>query len=374
MSINRHNYEEYFILYMDNELSSDERRMVELFVQENPDLKEELELLEQFKLQPDQSIQFVHKQDLLKENGEALITGNNYEEWLVLYTDNELNPTQRLKVETYIAANPYVAGELALFQKTKLLPEPLVFAQKQSLYRSEEKVRLISFKWWRAVAAILIVALGLTTVLMVNNKKGDAGTTAGINPVKTDNETPAVTKETQSAQKRNDKAENDTELKNEVAIPNREKITTAPYQQAVANNNTTTVPKENKKKDTQKQILPVVNNNDVPVVVDISNKQDNNLPKPVQNPFVNNQKEDKAIAQNDMPPVKTNDNISATKEVVTSETTQPSDYVLASNDGKKNKNRGIFRKIARTFEKRTNIDPTEDGDRLLVAGFTIKMK
>jgi anti-sigma factor RsiW len=40
MKIDRHNYEEYFILYMDNELSSDDRGQVEEFIQKNPDLKE----------------------------------------------------------------------------------------------------------------------------------------------------------------------------------------------------------------------------------------------------------------------------------------------------------------------------------------------
>ena len=33
MKLNRNNYEEYFILYMDNELDSDDRREVEAFVQ-----------------------------------------------------------------------------------------------------------------------------------------------------------------------------------------------------------------------------------------------------------------------------------------------------------------------------------------------------
>ena len=53
MNINHHNYEEYFILYMDNELGSDARRMVEAFVQQHPELKGELDLLLQYKLVPD---------------------------------------------------------------------------------------------------------------------------------------------------------------------------------------------------------------------------------------------------------------------------------------------------------------------------------
>ena len=51
MSINRHNYEEFFILYLDNELSSEHRRQVELFVEQHPDLGEELQLLEQTRLE-----------------------------------------------------------------------------------------------------------------------------------------------------------------------------------------------------------------------------------------------------------------------------------------------------------------------------------
>ena len=41
---------------------------------------------------------------------------------------------------------------------------------------------------------------------------------------------------------------------------------------------------------------------------------------------------------------------------------------------KKNKLRGFFRKVTRTFEKRTNIDATDGDDRLLVAGLSIKLK
>ncbi|HRG92242.1 MAG TPA: hypothetical protein PLZ10_04795, partial [Chitinophagaceae bacterium] len=107
----------------------------------------------------------------------------------------------------------------------------------------------------------------------------------------------------------------------------------------------------------------------------------NNLPKPVHNPnLINSQVPVDALASN----IKAN-NIPQQvipNPVVTSANPQPSDIIQATytnnepleeTEGKKNKNRGFFRKIARTFEKRTNIDPTDD-NRLLVAGLSIKLK
>ena len=141
MNINRHNYEEYFILYMDNELGSEERRMVEAFVLQHPDLKEELDLLLQYKLTPDTEILFPGQEDLVKVNGETPITQTNYEEWLLLYIDNELNPDQRKAVERFMAGKPSIQEELALLKRSKLEPEQIIFAGKESLYRKEERVR-----------------------------------------------------------------------------------------------------------------------------------------------------------------------------------------------------------------------------------------
>ncbi len=149
MKIDRHNYEEYFILYMDNELSSDDRRMVEVFVLQHPDLKEELDILLQYKLVPDTDIVFDGKEELMKVNGDTPVTFSNYEEWLVLYMDNELTAEQKNTVEQFLAVNPSVKEEFTLLQRTKLQPEQIVFAHKESLYRKEEKVRHLTARWPR---------------------------------------------------------------------------------------------------------------------------------------------------------------------------------------------------------------------------------
>ena len=47
MTINRNNYEEYFLLYIDRELNRDEQLMVEDFVRLHPDLEKEFNLLKQ---------------------------------------------------------------------------------------------------------------------------------------------------------------------------------------------------------------------------------------------------------------------------------------------------------------------------------------
>ena len=65
MNINRNNYEEYFLLYIDNELSVAEKNMVEAFVAANADLGEELVMLQQSIVKPD-TVAFPGKEKLIK--------------------------------------------------------------------------------------------------------------------------------------------------------------------------------------------------------------------------------------------------------------------------------------------------------------------
>jgi hypothetical protein len=383
MNINRHNYEEYFILYMDNELSSDNRRMVEAFVQQHPDLKDELELLQQFKLTPDTSITFSGKEELLKESpafsgtgGEPVITINNYQEWFVLYADNELTPSQKEKVEKFIANNPASNVELALLQKTKLQPETIAFPDKKILYRRGEKTRRIIPAWLR-VAAVLLLAVGLATFVLVRNKTKEPGEIVS-SPKDGKTITPVVDDKVKIETKDVAVSPGDNKLPEEkvVIIPvDKKQAPAAPaYQTALIkqeNNNNNTIAEN--KKDVKDKQQPEINQQ--PVIATTNNKPDNNLPKPDNNPYIIKKDETKNAVAKEDPPKQNNDtNNSLTNEVVTPDNPQPSDYILASNDGKRNKSRGLFRKIARTFEKRTNIDPTNDDGRLLVAGFAFKTK
>ena len=376
MNINHHNYEEYFILYMDNELSSDDRRMVEAFVQQHPDLKEELDILLQYKLTPDTSVTYSGKEDLMKVNGDDPVTLTNYEEWLVLYMDNELTAGQKITVDKFLASNLSLKEEFALLQRTQLQPEAIIFANKASLYRTEEKVKPIPVRWWRiAAAAILLLGIGITTAILVNKKSSGGDIVKGTSTKKKINTQNPVVPPKESNNKVNESiaAEND----------NNKQALTPDVKQATTNNVAAR----------QNSIVP---KNKLPVIIipqPIKDEQivattnkTNNLPKPLENPdILKNDASNNAIASANTPKEIINPKNSLTNNTVTTQNPGPSDIVNASysntedgadldqSNGKKNKNRGFFRKIARTFEKRTDIDPTDD-NKLLVAGLAIRLK
>jgi len=381
MNINRHNYEEFFILYMDNELSSEDRRMVEDFVQHHPDLKEELELLMQYKLVPDELVVFENKETLIK--GDAIINVANYEEYFLSYIDDELTTAQKAAVEKFVADNPVAAKELTLLQKSKLQPEDIVFANKESLYRSEEKIRRLPVKWWRAAAAVLILALGLTTFLVLKKKSsteiGPIVKTPGSeqnNPVVNTVEQPP--KETLVAdvnEKQNPGVANPEESNNiQQAVAPEKKS-------AIKNMDVANAILTPKNLPAKQHLIPSKKDEQALITAIVPPVTNNNLPQPISNPnFSKNDAANNAIANVNIP--KEIKKVEAlTNPVVTTKSTQPSNYSNASfieeesqQNEKKNKLRGFFRKITRTLEKRTNIDATDDDGKLLIAGLAIKLK
>ena len=122
MNINRDNYEEFFVLYIDKELNPAERAAVENFVSQNPDLKTELEMLEQTILPLDKMETFGNKEVLFRKESEpvnGLINELNCEAFFVLYADNELNNDQNALVEEFIYRHPQYQEHFELIQQVK---------------------------------------------------------------------------------------------------------------------------------------------------------------------------------------------------------------------------------------------------------------
>ncbi|MBS1564157.1 MAG: hypothetical protein JST39_07195 [Bacteroidetes bacterium] len=162
MNINRHNYESFFLLYIDNELDASGRKAVEEFVQQHPDLGAELTLLQQAVLPADDMTSFAGKENLLRGE-EAGIHAGNYEEFFIAYADDELSNADKSQVEAFVYHHPQYQRELELLQIIRLQPDTsIVHPDKESLYRREKDDKVIPFRWWRpAAAAAILLLVGL---------------------------------------------------------------------------------------------------------------------------------------------------------------------------------------------------------------------
>ena len=160
MIINRNNYEEYFLLYIDRELSTAEREAVEHFVTENPDLKPELEALQGVTLDGTDTVSFPGKKELLSTGSLlSLVTAENRTEYFILYADNELNNEKKALVEQFVYHHPEHQQEFELFLQARVEADrTIIFEDKNSLFRQEATVRPIAgwFKLSAAVAAAVI--------------------------------------------------------------------------------------------------------------------------------------------------------------------------------------------------------------------------
>lgn len=120
--ITRDNYEEFFLLYIDNELSVADREAVERYIADHPDLQKDWKALLHCRLLPDEQLVFPDKE--------------------LLYQAEAKEEEDGL---------PRFAPDLSI-----------VFPDKASLYKKEEDKRIVWLPWLRvgiAAATIGIVAL-----------------------------------------------------------------------------------------------------------------------------------------------------------------------------------------------------------------------
>jgi hypothetical protein len=204
LMINRNNYEEYFLLYTDNELSDTDRNAVEEFVEGNPDLRDELRMFQQLKMKPENHIVF-NKKDLLRKGaeGDGRINHANYEEYFLLYLDNELDETTKGSVEKFVKDNPVRRQEFSILLQTRVEPDTnIILEDKKSLYRRPQG-RVVFLGWIRMAAAVLVLFFVIGLIYDLSRKKPEIKVAALVPPASTHALT--AVQENGSAHKKNTK-------------------------------------------------------------------------------------------------------------------------------------------------------------------------
>ena len=355
--INRNNYEEYFLLYTDDELNATEKKQVEEFIQQHPDLKVELEMLQRSVLKAEPIV--FHSKDTLLKNSSSTINENNYEEYFVLYVDDELTNEQKDSVEQFVYRNPKHQLEFELLQQVKLhADKQIVFPDKAILYRTEEvDEKVFVIRWWKIAAAAIVFIFLSGLGWYIVSKENISPAVVSNTPVKTID--PAVPEKTQPNQ------ENIAEAT--PAIP--EVISADTKDPAVIKVKQAAVPFKHEK--SSQELTGIENNKKETVGRNIQ------LATTVINEKaeVNIQKIDPS---NTMALQST---VAIIDEPVGPEEPNPYLYTASSDEieilntsvSKKNKLRGLFRKVSRVVEKTTSIE-TGDGKGLRIASFEISLK
>ncbi|RZJ83938.1 MAG: hypothetical protein EOO20_21915, partial [Chryseobacterium sp.] len=201
---------------------------------------------------------------------------------------NAIDITERVELENFISANPSVQKEFNQLQLAKLTPDTsVVFRNKEILYREEEKVRVIGFNWKRiAIAAGLLLAVSTTALLVYNDRD------ANLPPVVAETkEVPAIQVPTPANEEKNvslpvEKATVETSIE---ANNNEKKLIEG---NIVETSKTPTPVKQKSVRD-----LNATPEQNQPVLAETKDKKEtNNLPQPVNNPYVNKEIRDNPIA------------------------------------------------------------------------------
>lgn len=158
MKINKENYGQFIVDYYDGQLSPAEERLLLLFLDRHPALKNEFKSFEKSPVLPDTPMRFAGKQALKRPEIVASnsITEDNYTEYFVLLQDGELTIEEQQTVKTFLQQNPYLQEEFRQFGLTKVVPdETIVYAQKEQL-KKRMVIPMVRYAGIAAAAMLLL--------------------------------------------------------------------------------------------------------------------------------------------------------------------------------------------------------------------------
>lgn len=351
MNINRHNYEEFFLLYVDNELTTAQRKIVEAFVAVNPDLQEEFHLIQQSTFKADAHLDSQFITSLLKPVTEETTL---QEEQLLLYLDNELNSLEKAKIERALVEQVDLQKEMQWLKRTQAEADlNIVFPNKVLLYKEETPARVFymstTVKRWSAAAAVILL-LGATIWLLqpksneqggleanngtTNAEKKNTGTTATIQE---------QVKDALAAEMENIAVNTDNNTTSSSTVPSK-KITTSPANKIDPSTSSNT----KVDKPTTNNIVAKVEDPKINLPENNSSTQSNKTETPTVQPIAS-----------------TANNISYAS-YNTDENTENENSILTEERQRRSGLKGLVKKAKRMFERNTGIQSNASEVRFAV--------
>lgn len=165
MQINRSNYEVFFLDYRENKLTPEQVADLLIFLEDNPDLKDEFESFEEIQLIPEKNIRFEKKKNLRKT--ELIPTDNidisNYENYMVADLEGDLTEEEDLELKAFISLNPKAKLEYNIFRSAFLKPDKeIIFNKKEQLKKTGLLILYrTSIYYATAIAATIVIMLGI---------------------------------------------------------------------------------------------------------------------------------------------------------------------------------------------------------------------
>ncbi len=179
VDINRLNYESFVIDYLDGGLNAIETACFIAFLENNPDIKEEIAELNEVVIVSDDSA-FTKKASLKKKQIISVdgIDEENYEEFFIAHNEGDLNVTQEAALEDFLDKNGGLNDEFELHGKLKIQPPRVIFSDKDSLKHKS----YVGVAWYSSAAAAILLFMA-SWFFMVNQEQNMRGEFASLSKI-----------------------------------------------------------------------------------------------------------------------------------------------------------------------------------------------
>jgi len=171
MIINRNNYEAIVIDYLDGNLSPAQVELLMAFLNQNPDIAEEVEIMKSASL-PNDEIRFEHKSQLKKPSFSKNGISNEFDYLCIAELEDDISEDERKNLNLLSNESSLKQKQRSLF--TKLILETdknIEFTGKASLKKTPIlHIQQNTFRNVASIAAGLALLLGLFQVFNLTNK------------------------------------------------------------------------------------------------------------------------------------------------------------------------------------------------------------